>query len=149
MSNSGGKWITRKRRMAIYHRDGFCCAYCNEPAEQGTHLTLDHVKPLEHGGSHKSGNLVTCCLSCNSRKQDLTIRQWYRLLRSEGYNTDAIGRRVRRLQSRPLDVREGARLENLRRSRLKPRLRREMPIPEYYWWAKNRTDPVAAVELAA
>jgi len=70
-------WITKERRLAIYIRDNFTCAYCgtslknSEPAN----VTLDHLVPrnplVAHGsGGNESTNLVTACRSCNSSRQD-------------------------------------------------------------------------------
>ena len=64
----------RNRRMqhaprnAIYQRDNYRCVYCGSQ----NNLTLDHVFPFSKGGQETLNNLVTCCRSCNSRKQDRT-----------------------------------------------------------------------------
>lgn len=34
IKNQGMNWIRLSTRMAIYHRDGFVCAYCGEGAEE-------------------------------------------------------------------------------------------------------------------
>lgn len=52
-----------------------CCAYC------GVFLTLrkrhiDHATPLARSGKHEIGNLVVCCLSCNSRKHTRTAEEY-------------------------------------------------------------------------
>ena len=73
MSNAhGSKWIRAAKRCAIYARDGFACIYCGDSVEEGAKLSLDHVLPRELGGTHHESNLATCCLSCNSAKQDCT-----------------------------------------------------------------------------
>jgi 5-methylcytosine-specific restriction endonuclease McrA len=48
------------------------CFYCgvNGPS------TIDHVIPLNKGGTHAIGNLVACCKSCNSAKKDKFIVEW-------------------------------------------------------------------------
>lgn len=71
LNGKGSSWITPKRRKAIYIRDGWRCRYCarwlkNVPARM---RTLDHKVPVCKGGTHASGNLVTCCKRCNDRKQ--------------------------------------------------------------------------------
>jgi 5-methylcytosine-specific restriction endonuclease McrA len=58
----GSKWITPKRRQAIYARDGYCCIWCCQHAQQ---LTLDHVVPREQRGTNLTSNLVTACMVCN------------------------------------------------------------------------------------
>lgn len=76
--HQGSKWIRPEKRLAIYIRDGFKCAYCAcdlrdvAPAQ----ITLDHIVARANGGSNAEGNLVTTCLGCNSRKQDKTIEEF-------------------------------------------------------------------------
>lgn len=89
-------------RLAIYLRDRCCCQYCGKRVIPGAALTqsnaatLDHVLPHNRGGDNSYCNLVTACVSCNSKRGDKTKRQWYRVLRSAGINTDIVARRVRR-----------------------------------------------------
>ncbi|MCE2942553.1 MAG: HNH endonuclease [Gemmatimonadota bacterium] len=54
-------------REELFARDGWRCVYCGavQPAEA---LSVDHVHPRVKGGDHSSGNLVTACIACNSRK---------------------------------------------------------------------------------
>ena len=100
---NGGKWIRQDKRLAIYLRDGLCCAYCGAVMEQGdTLLTLDHVTPHSLGGSNREANLVTCCKSCNSRKQDLSVQNFLTVLGSEGVNVDGIAAEIRRRTRRSL-----------------------------------------------
>ena len=58
-------------RANIYRRDSFTCQYCGtqEPSED---LTFDHVIPASRGGRKDWQNIVTCCLSCNRKKNDRT-----------------------------------------------------------------------------
>lgn len=108
--NQGSKWIQPSTRLAIYARDGFCCAYCGARAEDGVKLTLDHLLACELGGTNKPENLVTACLSCNSAKCDRTMADWFAKLGDKGVDTDAIGDRLRTLSAKPLDRAEGRRL---------------------------------------
>lgn len=110
----GSKWCRPSTRLAIYHRDGFCCVYCGATAESGAQLTLDHVLACELGGDNNPTNLITACLSCNSSKQDATTRQWFATLRDRGIDTAEVGPRVRRQTARKLDRAEGLRLLALR-----------------------------------
>jgi len=57
-------WISIKRRLEIYTRDGFKCLICGVI----DNLTLDHVIPRSKGGSNDSSNLQTLCNRCNSKK---------------------------------------------------------------------------------
>lgn len=61
-------WIRPEKRLAIYLRDGLACCYCGASVEDGTQLTLDHLKPHSKGGSNHATNLVTCCQRCNSSR---------------------------------------------------------------------------------
>lgn len=101
-AGQGSKWIRPNKRLAIYLRDGLCCAYCGSTVEDGATLTLDHVLACELGGDNHESNLVTACLSCNSAKRDLPLRAWYTHLRDEGVDTSSIGRRIRRLTRKSL-----------------------------------------------
>jgi 5-methylcytosine-specific restriction endonuclease McrA len=48
------------------------CSYCGLQKEP----TMDHVIPISRGGSHGIGNLVPCCLSCNTTKNNRTVMEW-------------------------------------------------------------------------
>lgn len=39
--HNGAKWLQRKKRLALYARDGFACAYCGTSDK----LSLDHLVP--------------------------------------------------------------------------------------------------------
>lgn len=80
MSNkNGSKWITQKRRLAIYLRDNMQCCYCFKSLEDGIVLSLDHVVPRKFGGDNKSENLITACKSCNEIRQDRDIVEYVNL----------------------------------------------------------------------
>lgn len=68
----GSKWIRPEKREAIYDRDGYCCCYCGVDlaSASSANRTLDHVRPVELGGTNAADNLVTACKCCNSAKQD-------------------------------------------------------------------------------
>ena len=74
--NQGMNWITQKKRLAIYLRDGLSCVYCGDSVEDGAKLTLDHLKPHSKGGDNKETNLVTCCLKCNSSRGNRSVRSF-------------------------------------------------------------------------
>jgi hypothetical protein len=72
------KWINKRRRARIYARDGFRCVYCDAgagPAEKQL-LSLDHLRPVSKGGTNSTGNLVTACKSCNSARQNRSVRSF-------------------------------------------------------------------------
>ena len=51
------------------------CHYCKKVAP-GTEMTVDHVIPMSAGGPHDLTNIVVCCPSCNSSKQDKLPEVW-------------------------------------------------------------------------
>ncbi len=70
-------WISKSRRLALYIRSEFRCAYCGRnlkdarPEEMG----LDHLENLVDGGGHTgadhaNSNLVMACRSCNSSRKN-------------------------------------------------------------------------------
>jgi 5-methylcytosine-specific restriction endonuclease McrA len=68
----GGKWASKRTRLAIFLRDGGMCLFCLKDLHH-THpgdVTLDHLIPRSAGGTDDPTNLVNCCRSCNSKKQD-------------------------------------------------------------------------------
>jgi 5-methylcytosine-specific restriction endonuclease McrA len=100
-ANNGSKWISKKKRHAIYMRDELSCIYCGDGPESQI-LTLDHLIPQELGGENNVSNLVTCCKSCNCMKGSKTIRQFFVYLRDRGINTDLIAKRIQRNVKRKL-----------------------------------------------
>ena len=58
---------TPSRRERVLARDHYRCVYCNA-SPPVAELTLDHVEPRVKGGDQSTGNLVTCCQSCNVLK---------------------------------------------------------------------------------
>lgn len=122
----GSHWIRPSTRWAIYYRDGFTCAYCGRSSEwewqslqdmpqldimRRQLLSLDHVRAVTHGARDNApSNLTTCCVSCNSSKQGLTMRQWLARLRSFGIDTELVRRRIRNLCRKAIDREVGRRL---------------------------------------
>lgn len=66
--------------LQIVHRDGHACVYCGATEESeraaGQSLTSDHVVPHIDGGRDEASNLVTACLSCNSRRRNTPLDEW-------------------------------------------------------------------------
>lgn len=52
----------------IFKRDRKKCVYCLSPL----HLCIDHVIPLQKGGTDEENNLATACKACNSGKAGRT-----------------------------------------------------------------------------
>lgn len=100
---AGGSWIRPEKRLAIYARDGFACAFCGAHVRDGARLSIDHIDAAENGGTNEDENLVTVDLSCNSAKQDLSMRGWLAYLRAKGVDTTGMAARVRAQARRPID----------------------------------------------
>lgn len=92
-----GHWITPSRRLAIYLRDNFCCAYCGKDLRGGDKLdlTLDHLKARVTGGTDSETNLVTACRPCNSQRGD---KKW------TSYATGGAIIRINALRRRKLNI---------------------------------------------
>jgi hypothetical protein len=57
-----GAW--KKVRLRVLARDGNCCAYCGQYADQ-----VDHVQSIASGGDiYSLDNLTACCKKCNQAK---------------------------------------------------------------------------------
>lgn len=68
----GSKWISRKRRRAIYDRDAWRCVWCGVEVHlpdgyerHATEATLDHLRHRSEGGDNQTRNLITACHGCN------------------------------------------------------------------------------------
>lgn len=58
-------WLARRRRILI--RDGFRCAVCGRVVS-GKAAHVDHVVPLEEGGTDADSNLQVLCDKDHGRK---------------------------------------------------------------------------------
>jgi len=71
---NGSKWIRKEKRLAIYARDNFTCAFCGKHMVfDNVTLSLDHVQPVANGGQNDATNLITSCRLCNSKKGDRNL----------------------------------------------------------------------------
>jgi 5-methylcytosine-specific restriction endonuclease McrA len=69
-----------KRNVLI--RDGFACAYCGATVKN---LTVDHLVPRARGGISSFENCVSCCQSCNHKKDCRTPSEANMFLRVKPY----------------------------------------------------------------
>jgi 5-methylcytosine-specific restriction endonuclease McrA len=73
---AGATVIDRFDRLQVFERDGWVCYRCERPTDPDASPfdvmspTVDHVVPLSKAGVHTLANVRTCCLGCNSAKQD-------------------------------------------------------------------------------
>lgn len=58
--------ISASTRMDVFQKYGHRCLKC----QSDSHLTIDHIRPVAHGGSNDVENLQVLCRTCNSRKND-------------------------------------------------------------------------------
>mgnify|MGYP001054945071 CR=1 FL=1 len=66
----------KRNRKEVLEKSNYICHYCG-----GSANTADHVIPVSKGGSNNLDNLVSCCLSCNSTRQDrdrVRLKYWNR-----------------------------------------------------------------------
>ncbi len=61
-------WLRPEKRQRIYARDRHRCVWCQRTRAEAE-LSVDHFLPRELGGKNGTGNLITACLRCNSRRQ--------------------------------------------------------------------------------
>lgn len=69
-------WIRPDKRQRIYKRDNNTCVYCETQLDSPRQLTLEHVVPRSNGQNNHHTNLVTACRSCNSSRQNKTLKAW-------------------------------------------------------------------------
>ncbi len=60
------------KRTDVFARDGYRCVYCGLEQE-ADNLSVDHVQPRMRGGDGSTGNLVTACRGCNTKKGSRTL----------------------------------------------------------------------------
>jgi 5-methylcytosine-specific restriction endonuclease McrA len=57
-------------REEILERDGYRCVICGRGKEDGVELTVDHIKPRDHGGTNDKENGQTLCTEHNLLKKN-------------------------------------------------------------------------------
>lgn len=71
-SKGSRKGISEKLRYEILTRDNFKCKACGRGADDGVKLQIDHIIPVDWGGSSDLSNLETLCEECNRGKKAWT-----------------------------------------------------------------------------
>ena len=61
--------------LAVYVRSGGRCHYCGVTLSVAT-MTLDHVVPVNRGGTTCLDNLVASCAPCNQEKGGLSLAEF-------------------------------------------------------------------------
>ncbi len=112
--SQGMNWIRKEKRLAIYLRDGMACVYCMAGVEdEGTVLTLDHLKTWESGGKHTTDNLVTACDRCNKARGTRpwqTFAKHVALYINHGVTARMITNGIRKAIGRTVDVAEAKKI---------------------------------------
>ena len=67
------KLHNRRWRKSLHNFTGKSCIYCGKNSE-----SIDHVLPCSKGGLSITENCVPACLSCNGKKSDKDVFDWYR-----------------------------------------------------------------------
>jgi len=63
------KAINEKLRYAVLSGDSFRCKACGRSADDGVKLVVDHIRPVDWGGTNEISNLQTLCEECNRGKK--------------------------------------------------------------------------------
>ena len=71
---NGADAISFEDWQKLYSAD--TCYYCGKHIE-GRDKTVDHKIPISRGGTNARENLVMCCQSCNSHKNNRTESEYY------------------------------------------------------------------------
>lgn len=67
------KRLSLRERSLIYNKFNGRCAYCGKREKN---LEIDHLKPLNLGGSDSIDNMLPACHLCNRYKDDKTIEEF-------------------------------------------------------------------------
>ena len=60
-------------RDSLHKLTNNSCIYCGCESE-----SIDHLIPQSKGGESITSNCVPCCLSCNGKKSNNEVLEWYR-----------------------------------------------------------------------
>lgn len=66
--------LTKAQRMRVYEMYGGRCAYCGKKIRYED-MQVDHMVPLNNGGSDTEDNYVPACRMCNHYKSTLTVEK--------------------------------------------------------------------------
>ena len=75
------EWAAKKQ---IFWKSDWRCAHCGRRLEYGV-SSVEHVIPLDKGGTNDFSNLVGLCIDCNKGKDNLIVhpRDYYKYLKPE------------------------------------------------------------------
>jgi 5-methylcytosine-specific restriction endonuclease McrA len=69
------KAISKRVRYEVFSRDDSRCQRCGRSVSDGVKLVVDHMLPVDWGGTNDITNLQTLCEECNQGKQ-----AWYKTI---------------------------------------------------------------------
>ena len=76
IKTSLGRAISRELRENVYQRDNRKCIVCGKTNWK---MTLDHLIPVDKGGTNDEWNLATMCEKCNCEKGNKIIDEFVAL----------------------------------------------------------------------
>lgn len=83
--NEQREYIPRQIKYAVVSDCNYICAHCGKSIRDHRDQTLEHVIPLNKGGTNEISNFVALCYDCNKAKSDDIIepKDYYPYLPSE------------------------------------------------------------------
>jgi hypothetical protein len=69
------KAVSKRVRYEVFSRDDSRCQRCGRSVSDGVKLVVDHMIPVDWGGTNDITNLQTLCEECNQGKQ-----AWYKTI---------------------------------------------------------------------
>ena len=74
------RYLGRQHRKTIGDAQGWLCTYCKRDISGPRQASLDHIIPVERGGTSDRENLQLLCLQCNGSKNDRTHDEYLAIL---------------------------------------------------------------------
>ncbi len=63
--------LSDENQQIVRQRAKYLCEYCHSSEKwQYVAFTIDHIKPVSHGGSENIDNLALACFHCNRQKSN-------------------------------------------------------------------------------
>ena len=76
------RYRANKHKKKLGEVQGWRCRYCNADVSGARKASVDHVIPIERGGSDDYDNLQVLCLACNQSKGGRTDEEYHAMLES-------------------------------------------------------------------
>lgn len=67
--------FTRQKWLELMKAWGWTCAYCGVQLAKGSR-SIDHMIPISKAGKNDCDNMIPCCRSCNSSKNNKLLEEW-------------------------------------------------------------------------